>query len=133
MESKNRKTFFMFLMAFLVAFFIVSFVEVLRSSFFPSGAPEIPTASAVSSSETTPGSFSDLAERVKPAVVNISTTKTFKGRSGLGTPFGRSPFSGRFGDDFFERFFGDIPQREFKQTKPWFRFYYQQRRIHFHQ
>jgi serine protease Do len=115
MESKNRKTFFMFLMAFLVAFFIVSFVEVLRSSFFPSGAPEIPTAAAVSSSETTPGSFSDLAERVKPAVVNISTTKTFKGRSGLGTPFGRSPFSGRFGDDFFERFFGDIPQREFKQ------------------
>ena len=115
MEGKNRKTFFMFLMAFLVAFFIVSFVEVLRSSFFPSGAPEIPTASAVSSSETTPGSFSDLSERVKPAVVNISTTKTFKGRSGLGTPFGRSPFSGRFGDDFFERFFGDIPQRDFKQ------------------
>lgn len=115
MEGKNRKTFFMFLMAFLIAFFIVSFVEVLRSSFFPSGAPEIPTASAVSSSETTPGSFSDLAERVKPAVVNISTTKTFKGRSGLGTPFGRSPFSGRFGDDFFERFFGDIPQRDFKQ------------------
>lgn len=115
MESKNRKTFFMFLMAFLIAFFIVSFVEVLRSSFFPSGAPEIPTASAVSSLETTPGSFSDLAERVKPAVVNISTTKTFKGRKGLGTPFGRSPFSGRFGDDFFERFFGDIPQREFKQ------------------
>ena len=115
MEGKNRKTFFMFLMAFLVAFFIVSFVEVLRSSFFPSGAPEIPTAAAVSSSEATPGSFSDLAERVKPAVVNISTTKTFKGRSGLGTPFGRSPFSGRFGDDFFERFFGDIPQRDFKQ------------------
>ncbi len=115
MESKNRKTFFMFLMAFLVAFFIISFVEVLRSSFFPSGAPEIPTAAAISSSETTPGSFADLAERVKPAVVNISTTKTFKGRSGLGMPFGRSPFGSPFGDDFFERFFGDMPQREFKQ------------------
>jgi serine protease Do len=112
MESKNRKTFFMFLMAFLVAFLIVSFVEVLRSSFFPAGAPEIPTAVAVSPSDgSTPASFSDLAERVKPAVVNISTTKTFKGRNGLGTPFGRSPF----GDDFFERFFGDVPQREFKQ------------------
>ena len=116
MESKNRKTFFMFLMAFLVAFFIVSFVEVLRSSFFPAGAPEIPTAVAVSPSDgSTPASFSDLAERVKPAVVNISTTKTFKGRSGLGTPFGRSPFGSPFGDDFFEHFFGDIPQREFKQ------------------
>ena len=112
MENKNRKTFFMFLMAFLVAFFIVSLVEVLRSSLIPSGAPEIPAASAIEG--TTPGSFSDLAERVKPAVVNISTTKTFKGRS-LGNPFGRSPFNDYFGDDFFNRFFGDMPQRDFKQ------------------
>lgn len=112
METKNRKTFFMFLMAFLIAFFIVSFVEVLRSSLLSSGAPEIPAASALEG--TTPGSFSDLAERVKPAVVNISTTKTYKGRS-LGNPFGRSPFGGPFGDDFFERFFGDIPQHDLKQ------------------
>jgi serine protease Do len=114
MENKNRKTFFMFLMAFLVAFFIVSLVEVLRSSLLSSGAPEIPTASAVPFNTTTPASFSDLAERVKPAVVNISTTKTLKGR-GLGTPFGRSPFDDFFRDDFFNRFFGDIPQRDFKQ------------------
>jgi serine protease Do len=112
MENKNRKTFFMFLMAFLIAFFIVSFVEVLRSSFLSSGAPEIPTASAIEG--TTPGSFSDLAERVKPAVVNISTTKTFKGKS-LGNPFGRSPFNDYFGDEFFNRFFGDVPERDFKQ------------------
>jgi serine protease Do len=115
MKSQNRKTFFMFLMAFLVAFFIVSLVEVLRSSFTPSGAPEIQMASAVSSSDTvkTHVSFSDLSEKVKPAVVNISTTKTYKSRGGFGSPFGRSP--GPFGDDFFDRFFGDIPQREFKQ------------------
>jgi len=112
MENKNRKTFFMFLMAFLIAFFIVSFVEVLRSSFLSSGAPEIPTASAIEG--TTPGSFSDLAERVKPAVVNISTTKTFKGKS-LGNSFGRSPFNDYFGDEFFNRFFGDVPERDFKQ------------------
>jgi len=80
MENKNRKTFFMFLMAFLVAFLIVSFVEVLKSSFLPSGAPEIQTASAVST-DVMPGSFSDLAERVKPAVVNISTTKFLKGEA----------------------------------------------------
>jgi len=113
MKSNNRKTFFMFLMAFLVAFFIVSLVEVLRSSFAPSVAPEIQMASTVSSADSmkTPLSFSDLAEKVKPAVVNISTTKTYKGQGGFGSPFGRSPF----GDDFFDRFFGDIPQREFKQ------------------
>ena len=55
MENKNRKTFFMFLMAFLVAFFIVSLVEVLRSSLIPSGAPEIPAAAAVEG--TVPGFF----------------------------------------------------------------------------
>ena len=113
MKNQNRKTFFMFLMAFLVAFFIVSLVGVLRSSFTPAGAPEIRMAAAVSPSNPTnaPLSFSDLADKVKRAVVNISTTKTQKGRGGFGSPFGRSPF----GDDFFDRFFGDIPQREFKQ------------------
>lgn len=115
MKNSNRKTFFMFLMAFLVAFFVVSLVGVLRSSFTTSGAPEIPAAQAVPSSSDAafrmPGSFSDLAERVKPAVVNISTSKTLKGRGGFGAPFGGSPF----GDDFFDRFFGDTPRREFKQ------------------
>ena len=78
MNSSNRKTFFMFLLAFLVAFFIVSLVGVLRSSFTSSGAPEIPAAQAVPSLSNAPGltptSFSDLVERVKPAVVNISTS-----------------------------------------------------------
>jgi serine protease Do len=113
MKSQNRKNFFMFLMAFLVAFFIVSLVGVLRSSLSPSGAPEIPAAEAGPSSDAikTPLSFSDLAEKVKPAVVNISTSKTYKGRGGQAIPFGRSPF----GDDFFDRFFGDNPQRDFKQ------------------
>ncbi|HON58879.1 MAG TPA: DegQ family serine endoprotease [Smithella sp.] len=115
MENKNRKTFFMFLLAFLVAFFIVSFVEVLRSSLLPSGAPEIQSASAISPFDgSTPSSFADLAERVKPAVVNISTTKIIKGKSFI-NPFGRSPFNDYFGDDFFNHFFGDIPQRDFKQ------------------
>ncbi|MEN6622113.1 MAG: DegQ family serine endoprotease [Smithella sp.] len=114
MKNQNRKTFFMFLMAFLVAFFIVSLVEVLRSSFTPFGTPEIQMASAVSTDGIkAPLSFADLAEKVKPAVVNISTTKTYKGQGGFG--FGRSPFNGPFGDDFFDRFFGDVPRRDYKQ------------------
>jgi len=121
MKSPNRKTFFMFLLAFLIAFFIVSLVEVLRSSFMPSSIPDVQTASATAPLVATspevakvPLSFSELAQRVKPAVVNISTTKTTRG---FGSPFGRSPFGGPgpFGDDFFDRFFGDIPQREFQQ------------------
>ena len=117
MENKNRKTFIMFLLAFLIASFIVSLVEVLRSSFFSVGT-NFQTASAVSSGESprgpgAPSSFADLAEKMKPSVVNISTSKTI--RAGRGSQF-RSPFDRYFGgDDFFERFFGDVPRREFKQ------------------
>jgi len=118
-ENKGRKTFIMFLLAFLIGFFVVSVVEVLRSSFAPSGpGPDVQVASAVSTGDVSraPFSFADLAEKLKLSVVNISTTKTV--RSGvLRSPFGRgTPFDRNFGgDDFFERFFGDMPQRQFKQ------------------
>lgn len=118
-ENKGRKTFIMFLLAFLIGFFIVSFVEVLRSSFAPTtpGA-DLPVAAAGPSAQSpfTPPSFADLAEKLKPCVVNISTTKTVRSR-GFRSPFGQgTPFDRYFGgDDFFERFFGDVPPREFKQ------------------
>jgi serine protease Do len=62
-----------------------------------------------------PLSFADLAEKLSPTVVNISTTKIIRGRSGF--PFGNDmPFQRFFGmDDFFKRFFGDMPEREFRQ------------------
>jgi len=118
-ENKGRKTFIMFLLAFLIGFFVVSVVEVLRSSFAPSGpGPDVQVASAVSTGDVSraPLSFADLAEKLKPSVVNISTTKTVRS-GGFRSPFGRgTPFDRNFGgDDFFERFFGDMPQRQFKQ------------------
>ena len=118
-DTQNRKTFIMFLLACLIGFFIVSFVEVLRSSYAPDKpGPDVQTAAAVSPLEIgkTPTSFADLAERLKPTVVNISTTKTVRS-GGSRSPFGgRTPFDRYFGgDDFFERFFGDVPRREFKQ------------------
>jgi len=60
-----------------------------------------------------PESFADLAEKVKPAVVNIRIEKTVRVP---GSPFSHfySPKSSPF-DDFFRRFFGDQPDREFKQ------------------
>ena len=64
-----------------------------------------------------PESFSELAEAVKPGVVNIRTVKTIKGGSPVfkhffGNPFGgnRNPF-----DEFFGPFQGDGQQRDFKQ------------------
>ncbi|MHB8910528.1 MAG: DegQ family serine endoprotease [Syntrophales bacterium] len=116
--KSGRKTFIMFLLAFLIGFFVVSVVEVLRSSLAPSGpGPDVQVAAAVSTGELSraPLSFADLAEKLKPSVVNISTTKTVRS-GGFRSPFGQGmPFDRFGGDDFFERFFGDIPQREFKQ------------------
>jgi serine protease Do len=62
--------------------------------------------------------FADLAEHLKPSVVNISTTQVMKGqrRTGPRTPF-PSPFGERDPfEEFFERFFGgENPQREFRR------------------
>ncbi len=62
-----------------------------------------------------PGSFSGLAKKVRPSVVNISTVKTIKGRGG--TPF---HFRRPFGPDdpfkdFFDRFFRDRLPKNFRQ------------------
>ncbi|MCM2357583.1 MAG: DegQ family serine endoprotease [Geobacteraceae bacterium] len=57
--------------------------------------------------------FVELAARLKPAVVNISTARTVapqKKHQRAPSPFGSDPFQ-----DFFERFFEDLPQRSYKQ------------------
>ena len=60
--------------------------------------------------------FAELAKKLKPTVVNISTAKTvkpqrpFARRSPSPSPFGSDPF-----EDFFERFFGDVPQRSYRE------------------
>ena len=60
-----------------------------------------------------PFSFAGLAEKWGPTVVNISTTQTIKSSRGFS---GNMP-RGNFGnDDFFGRFFGDMPERESKQN-----------------
>ncbi|HVN24596.1 MAG TPA: DegQ family serine endoprotease [Syntrophorhabdales bacterium] len=57
--------------------------------------------------------FTTLVKEVSPSVVNISTTTVVKGMD-QGERF-MGPFREFFGEDFFEKFFGDHPQREFKQ------------------
>jgi len=59
--------------------------------------------------------FVQVAESVKPAVVNISTTQKVR-LPGRGIPpFLPGPFRDFFGRDFFERFFGDIPPQELER------------------
>lgn len=57
-------------------------------------------------------SLSGLIKAIKPCVVNISTESVIEGPSLDERFFG--PFKDFFGDDFFDRFFGDIPRRQFK-------------------
>ena len=45
-----------------------------------------------------------MAEAIKPAVININTVS--QGGGG-----GRTPFEEFFGEEFFRRFFGDVPER----------------------
>lgn len=60
--------------------------------------------------------FVDLAKRVKPVVVNISTKKVVKGGGRVFRHFSpRDPFHDFFGEDFFNRFFGETPQRDYVQ------------------
>ena len=69
-----------------------------------------------------PVNFSELADKIRPGVVNIRTVKTIKGggpvfRHFFGNPFGKkNPFGG---PDRFHDFFGphqeEGPSRDFKQ------------------
>lgn len=63
-----------------------------------------------------PQSFTGLAESVSPAVVNIRTVKTMRGGGPVFRHFQREPFGKNDPfEDFFERFFGEEQQREYKQ------------------
>ncbi len=61
-----------------------------------------------------PQSFADVAAKVTPAVVNISTTSTVKIPGNPFRHFFGPDDEGPFGD-FFKRFYGGIPDREMKQ------------------
>ncbi len=59
--------------------------------------------------------FVQVAQGAKPAVVNIATTqkpRPAERRRGQAPPPNQGPFREFFGDEFFERFFKDQPQRE---------------------
>jgi serine protease Do len=65
---------------------------------------------------STPGNFAKLAEMAGPAVVNIRTVKTIKGGGPVSRHFQRGPRGREHPfNDFFEKFFGEEMQREFKQ------------------
>ncbi|MBA7694742.1 Periplasmic serine endoprotease DegP [subsurface metagenome] len=87
---------------FLIAGFTLATLLDRASTLTAQTGPVLPGA---------PGSFSHLAKKASPSVVNISTVKVIKGGRQVPLPFGpNDPFR-----EFFERFFGDQAPRDFKQ------------------
>ncbi len=91
---------------------ILTAVIFVVSNFYPALNVEAKTDTF----QSIPESFSQLAEKTSPAVVNIRTVKTIKGGGRVFRQFKKGPF----GEDdpmrdFFDRFFGEDQQRDFKQ------------------
>ncbi|MGD2269382.1 MAG: DegQ family serine endoprotease [Desulfobacterales bacterium] len=75
-----------------------------------------PAQAAMTDTRLVPLNFSELSEMASPAVVNIRTVKTTKGAGPVFRHFQRSPWGKDHPfNDFFEKFFGEDFQREFKQ------------------
>jgi serine protease Do len=92
--------------------FLIAMVAMLFLSMGPTFSTGAETG--VQPYPNAPASFTELVKRVGPEVVNISTTKVIK-RGPMPRQFGNEgPWRDFFGDDFFERFFGQMP-RERKQ------------------
>lgn len=99
-----KKTFF------TIIFIISAFLVI--SNFYPAQVSEAETKA----SYQIPENFTDLAKIASPAVVNIRTVKTIKGGGRVYRHFFNSPFGKQdHFNDFFDQFFGNESQRNFKQ------------------
>jgi len=67
---------------------------------------------AMSAAKAVSPDFVDLAKRLKPSVVNIRTAKIVKPKQRLRRPQGQLNPNDNFFDDFFGRFFDEMPQQQ---------------------
>lgn len=74
----------------------------------------IAPVAAVAKTAMIPASFANLAQQVKPGVVNIQTVKTIKGGGRVFQHFFGQPFGGN--KDLFNEFFNQRPQKRKEQS-----------------
>ncbi|HOE16008.1 MAG TPA: DegQ family serine endoprotease [Syntrophorhabdaceae bacterium] len=114
MKKKNWLLIVLLLIAAVPVFVFVKGQVTPERAVFDASRPNIRT---VAFDKGLP-SFSDLVNQVKPSIVNISTTTVIKGQTMQDRFMGPgqvNPFKDFFGEDFFDKFFGNSPRREFKQ------------------
>jgi serine protease Do len=114
MKNKNWFLIILLLVAAVPIFVFVKGQVIPERVVFDAGRPNIKT---VAFDKGLP-SFSELVNLVKPSIVNISTTTVIKGQTMQDRFMGpgqANPFKDFFGDEFFDKFFGNSPRREFKQ------------------
>ena len=104
MKSNRRENKFRFFLMLTIMFIFVT---------APGCGLTISDARTPGKDSDKPFSFANLAEKWRPTVVNISTTQTIKSSRGFSGNMPRGNFDN---DDFFRRFFGDIPERESRQN-----------------
>ncbi len=89
----------------------ILFLGPLLASGAPATAQEGRTAL-----QTLQDAFVEVVQSVKPAVVNVATKQRPRSSEGRRSqevpPFFRGPLRDFFGEDFFERFFGEAPPQE---------------------
>jgi len=114
MKKKNWLLIILLLIAAVPIFVFVKGQVVPERAVFDASRPNIKT---VVFDKGLP-SFSELVNRVKPSIVNISTTTVIKGptmQDRFMGPGQTNPFKDFFGQEFFDKFFGNSPRREYKQ------------------
>jgi serine protease Do len=114
MKNKNWLLIILLLVAAVPVFVFVKGQVVPERGLFDASRPNI---KMVAFDKGLP-SFSELVNLVKPSIVNISTTTVIKGQTMQDRFMGPgqvNPFKDFFGEEFFDKFFGNSPRREFKQ------------------
>lgn len=95
-------------------FWVLPFMIVAAGAGFAYLSPS--AVAGTNAVQMVPASFHKLAEKVSPSVVNIRTVKTMTGDGPVFRQFRRKPWGKNHPfNEFFEKFFGDDFQREFKQ------------------
>jgi len=102
---------------FLVGRFAVAVTVLVAGLFAVSTLYTVPESQATAAgSGAAPESFTSLAEKNSPAVVNIRSERNGKSGHRAMTPFRRGPMPNQDPlHDFFDKFFGGGPQREHRQ------------------